>query len=179
MQLSVNESNELNQNTYFEDALKGLSIEAQAIARATATLILDEMAYGDFSWTVWHEGIRLFDFRNPGSYRDVNAIRKEALGVQGHNSGAQQRISALSNNELAQLLPRVTDEIRSSRDVGGHFRWVALHENRLADFRDCLAAGDFEEIRRIYNDCQGHNPNARSLLAGISNGHLTTFINAL
>lgn len=179
MQLKVDKENDPYGLSPFGDSLKGLSVEAQAIAQATATFVLDSMAYTDFSWTIWHEGVRLYDFRNPGNYRNVNDIRNDSLGKQGHNSGAQGRITALSNDQLGQMLPRVTSEILNERDVAGHLRWVAHHEGRLKDLRNALGDGDFEEIRRIYSNTQSHNPNARNLLAGISNGKLAELINAL
>lgn len=140
---------------------------------------MTDLAFVDLAWTVWHEGIRIYDDGFPGSVRAINSIRGDAVGKQSHNDGARDRINNLSNNEIEDYIPNIVDYIYGHLKLEIHFRWVAFHEGRRKDFLNCLDNGDYTGIRAIYSGSQQHNPDARNLLAGVSNGHLKTLVDAL
>jgi hypothetical protein len=50
--------------------------------------VLDD-AYQDFSWTIWHEGVRAFDDGEPGAMRDIETVRLEAIQKWVHDTEAQ------------------------------------------------------------------------------------------
>ena len=66
-----------------------------------------------------------------------------------------------------------------SLQLPAHFNWVAHHEGFKKAFQDWLDAGSFNEIRVAYSNAQNHNPDARELFAGLSNGHIKQLIDAL
>ncbi|RWO03135.1 MAG: hypothetical protein EOS07_35685 [Mesorhizobium sp.] len=138
-----------------------------------------DVAFIDLAWTIWHEGVRIYDDSFPGHVRSINGIRSDAAGKQSHNNEAQNRINNLSNNEIENYIPQITDQIMSTRQLGVHFNWVALHEGKRKNFLDSLANSDFASIRSTYYNAQNHNPDARELLAGLSNRHLKDLIDAL
>lgn len=133
----------------------------------------------DFNWTVWHEGVDIYDSGDPGNHRDINQIRSDSISKQRHNSGAMARLELASNNLLISYLPEVEEYTEATRDVKGNFSWVAGHENQAQSFRDALTRGDFRAIRSTYYSFQSHNPDARHLLSAISNGRIREMVNAV
>ncbi|KIG11243.1 hypothetical protein BurMR1_1903 [Burkholderia sp. MR1] len=145
---------------------------------------VDQATFQDFRWTILHEGIRIYDDNFPGSYRNPHDIRGDAAGKQSqpHQNAARERIERMSNDEVVGCLPAIHDEAvqRLMHVPGGDLRWVADHENKRSELLDALAKRDFGDIRgRIYWNAQEHNPNARNLLAAVSNGDLEQMLNKL
>jgi hypothetical protein len=135
--------------------------------------------YTDFSWTIWHEGVRIYDDGFPGQYRNIDTIRAEAVGRQHANQGATDRINAASNNELTSYLPLINGEVFNNFLLGQHFQWVAYHEGLLQNFRTWLAQHNFGNIRASYAGREQHNPNAHNLLSAVSDQQIANLINAL
>jgi hypothetical protein len=139
-----------------------------------------DQTYVDFSWTVWHEGVRIYDDGFPGSYLPIDVIRNNSIRTQAdHNSAAAGRIAAASDDILLSYLPQITLEVYSTFQLAINFSWVAFHEGQIQNFRTDLAQGNFLAIRGIYNQYQNHNPNARGLLAAVSNKQISDLINSL
>lgn len=143
------------------------------------TLALVEDAFLDFSWCIWHEGVRAYDDGLPGALRDIGAVRGEAIGRQAHNPHAQDLIRAASNDQLILFIAQTRARIYSEFQLVANFRWVAYHEGQRDTFRLLLSRSDFNGIRSLYAGRQNHNPNARALLAGVSNSDIAAIVNAL
>jgi hypothetical protein len=143
------------------------------------TLALVEDAFLDFSWCIWHEGVRAFDDGFPGTLRDIGAVRGEAIGRQAHNPHAQDLIRAASNDQLVLFIGQTRARIYAEFQLVANFRWVAYHEGQRDILRALLSQRKFNEIRALYSARQNHNPNARNLLAGVTNLDIAEMINAL
>jgi hypothetical protein len=135
--------------------------------------------YQNFSWTIWHEGVRAFDQGYPGTIRDINAVRQEAIQRQAHNPHAQDLIRAASNEQLVQFVYQTRGRVYGEFQLVANFQWVAYHEGQRDQFRNLLSQRNFNAIRDLYSGRQQHNPNARNLLAAVSNGDVEAMVNAL
>jgi hypothetical protein len=142
-------------------------------------LAAQDEAYQDFSWTIWHEGVRAYDDNYPGSIRDVNTVRQEAIQRQAHNPHAQDLIRAASNDLLIQYVNQTRGRVYSEFQLVANFKWVAYHEGQRDQFRALLSRRDFNSIRALYSGRQQHNPNARSLLAAVPNSDIEAIVNTL
>ena len=132
-----------------------------------------------FSWCVWHEGVKIYDDGYPGNIRDINTIRNDAIGVQGHNPSAQGMIKAASNNQLLSLIFQTKGRIHGEFQGVAHFRYAAYDQKNLDRFRTLLSMKKFTEIRSTYFNVHTANPNARNLLSGLSNADIEAIINGL
>ncbi len=65
--------------------------------------VLDD-AYQDFSWAIWHEGVRTFDDGDPGSIRGIEMVRLEAIKKWVHDAEAQELIRVASAKQLVQYV---------------------------------------------------------------------------
>jgi hypothetical protein len=139
---------------------------------------IDE-TYQHFSWTIWHEGVRAFDQGYSGSVRDINAVRQEAIQRQAHNPHAQDLIRGASNDQLVQFVYQTRGRVYSEFHLVANFQWVAYHEGQRDQFRSLLSQKNFNAIRDLYSGRQQHNPNARNLLAAVSNVDVEAIVNAL
>ena len=142
-------------------------------------LAVQDETYQHFSWTIWHEGVRAFDDGYPGSNRDINAVRQEAIQRQAHNPHAQDLIRAASNDLLIQYINQTRARVYSEFQLVANFKWVAYHEGQRDQFRTLLSRRDFISIRALYSGRQQHNPNARNLLAAVPNSDIEAIVNAL
>jgi hypothetical protein len=140
-------------------------------AQAAASIV-------DIAWCFWHEGERLYDDNFPGQIRDVNALRNECLARQAHNGSVYNSIKATPNDVLAGLLQQVEPYVQKNFDIKGNFGWTAHHEHAIGNYRNWEAQGNYNAIRSTYGSLQGHNPNARNLLAATSNGSIKNMIDA-
>ena len=136
-------------------------------------------AYVDFSWTIWHEGVRAFDDRDPGSIRDIEMVRLEAITKWVHDAEAQELIRAASAKQLLQYVHLTRARVYSEFQLSVNFQWVADRECLRAEFRRLLEQRNFAGIRDIYSGCQGHSLNARRLLAAVSNADVEVMVNDL
>ena len=133
----------------------------------------------NFSWCIWHEGERSYDDAYPGGMRDINTIRNEAIALQQHNPPAQDLIRAASNDQLTAMVGQTKARVYGEFQLVGNFQWVAYHEGQRDQFRQDLSRRDFNAIRALYNGRQSHNPNARNLLAAVTNADIEVIVNAL
>jgi hypothetical protein len=140
--------------------------------------VLDD-AYQDFSWTIWHEGVRAFDDGEPGSIRDIEQLRLEAIQKWVHDAEAQELIRAASVRQLVQYVHLTRARVYSEFQLVVNFQWVADREGLREEFRRLLRQRNFNGIRDVYCGCQGHNPNARKLLAAVSNADIEVMVNDL
>jgi hypothetical protein len=140
--------------------------------------VLDD-AYQDFSWTIWHEGVRAFDDGDPGSIRDIESVRLEAIKRWVHDAEAQELIRTASAKQLVQYVHLTRARVYSEFQVAVNFQWVADREGLSAELRRLLGQRNFAGIRDVYFGCQGHNLNARRLLAAVSNADVEVMVNDL
>ena len=132
-----------------------------------------------FAWTIWHEGVRIYVDGIQEAFRDINDIRNESLAYQEHNPHAHNLIRTASNNDLISLLPVINEKVYIQFTLPVHLSWLAYHEGQLDAFRTALSKGNFENIRGIYYGKQEHNPNAKYLLAAMSDFDLVQLVNGL
>jgi hypothetical protein len=140
--------------------------------------VLDD-AYQDFSWTIWHEGVRAFDEGVPGSIRDIEQLRSEAIQKWAHDPEAQELIRAASVSQLVQYVHLTRARVYSEFQLVVNFQWVADREGLRGEFQRLLGQRNFPGIRDVYYGCQGHNLNARKLLAVVSNADIEVMVNDL
>ena len=132
-----------------------------------------------FGWTVWHEGVRIYNDGLSAGFRDINHIRSEAISQQSHNQSAAAMIRHASNDILMDLLPIVNERVYIEFNLPLHFGWVAHHEGALNSFRQALSEGRISDIRSQYYSEQSHNPDARHLLAAMSDRNIERLVNGL
>jgi hypothetical protein len=149
------------------------------VARIDYLLAVLEDAYQDFSWTVWHEGVRAFDDEDPGAIREIEAIRRDAIEKQAHDPDALELIRTASHKQLLQYVHLTRARVYSEFQVGACFAWLAEQEGWREKLRQMLDQRDFAGIRKVYEWRQQQNPNARSLLAAISNGDIEVLVKGL
>src|ERR1700733_4758537 len=140
--------------------------------------VLDD-AFQDFSWTIWHEGVRAFDDGDPGSMREMEMVRLEAIQTWVQDAEAQELIRAASIRQLVQYVHLTRARVYSEFQLVENFQWVADREGLREEFRRLLSQRNFAGIRDVYCGCQGHNLNARKLLAALSNGDIEVMVNDL
>jgi hypothetical protein len=140
--------------------------------------VLDD-AYQDFSWTIWHEGVRAFDDGDPGAIRDIETVRLEAIQKWVRDAEAQEMIRAASAKQLVQYVHLTRARVYSEFQLAVNFEWLADREGLREEFRRLLVQRNFAGIRDVYCGCQGRNPNARKLLAAVSNADIEVMVNDL
>jgi hypothetical protein len=149
------------------------------VAHIDYLLAVLEDAYQDFSWTVWHEGVRAFDDGDPGSMRELEAIRRDAIKKQAHDPEALELIRTASHKQLLQYVHLTRARVYSEFQLAACFAWVAEQEGWREKLRQMLDLRDFAGIRKNYQWRQQQNPNARSLLAAISNAVIEVLVKGL
>jgi hypothetical protein len=140
--------------------------------------LLDDL-FVNFSWCIWHEGERSYDDSYPGKMRDITTVRNEAIALQSHNPPAQALIRAASNNQLIAMVAQTRARVYGEFQLVGNFQWVAYHEGARDQFRLLLSKRDFAGIRGLYMAKQAHNPNAKNLLAAVTDADIETIVNGL
>jgi hypothetical protein len=131
--------------------------------------------FGHIKWSIWHEGCRVYD---PDDRQvPVDQLRRCFLDTQrGHNLSAYHLIETADNATLQGLISQAVSSIPGEMQLKLNFEWVAIHEHQLSAFRRLDAIGQYESIRTIYASLQKHNPNARNLLAAVTNQYIHTLI---
>jgi hypothetical protein len=140
--------------------------------------VLDD-AYLDFSWTIWHEGVRAFDDGDPGAMRDIETVRMEAIRKWVHDAEAQELIRSASMKQLVQYVHLTRARVYSEFQLVVNFQWVADREVSREEFRKLLRQRNFAGIRDVYCGCQVNNLNACRLLSAISNADIEVMVNDL
>lgn len=158
---------------------RALLIGSAAMLMTKSSDVFADNAYGDLSWTVWHEGVRTFDDGVPGRPLNAHTIRTNALAKQNHNSGAKSRIDNLTNNEIDQYVIQIRNEIMGPRELLTHFRWSAIHKGERSNFLKYHAQGNYQGIRSVYYNTQSHNSNTRHLLNGVANSDISSLISSI
>jgi hypothetical protein len=118
--------------------------------------VLDD-AFQDFSWAIWHEGVRAFD----------------------DDPEAQELIRGASMKQLVQYVYLTRARVYSEFQLVENVEWIADRESLREEFKRLLKQRNFAGIRDIYFGSQGHNLNARRLLAAVSNGDIEVMVNDL
>jgi hypothetical protein len=125
------------------------------------------------TWCIFHEGCRVFVPSTPGrppedAKRQISELRDCFLATQRHNPSATVLVKSASDAELQEIVSQAVTTIPDQFHLRENFQWVAIHEGELGAFRRLDQAGQYEGIRAIYSARQAHNPNARNLLAAVS-----------
>jgi hypothetical protein len=140
--------------------------------------VLDD-AFQDFSWAIWHEGVRAFDDGDPGSMREMETVRLEAIQKWVEDPEAQELIRGASMKQLVQYVYLTRARVYSEFQLVENVEWIADRESLREEFKRLLKQRNFAGIRDIYFGSQGHNLNARRLLAAVSNGDIEVMVNDL
>jgi hypothetical protein len=122
---------------------------------------------------ILHEGCLDYSGNERVPAADMKAC---VLRVQAHNDHATQIISAVSDTEITKAVDEALNEIPREFQTTVNFAWVMNHEGYLNSFRQAKANKQFGAIRQAYYYAQGHNPNARNLLAAYSDDQIASII---
>jgi hypothetical protein len=106
-------------------------------------------------------------------------LRSCYLGAEQHNGHAQDLITQANDTVLTAVTTEAAGEIPTEFNLRENFHWVAYHEGQMKYFREANSANNFEGIRSVYHDKQNHNPNARNLLAAVSDRFIRDLINSM
>ena len=158
------------------------SVLAPSCAKAAQTSSADLEAH--VKWSIFHEGCRVFAGSESASplqdkMRPIEELRTCFLRSQEHNRSASTLIASASQETLQSAVDNAVSVIPQEFQLAVNFNWVAIHEGQLPAFRRLNAAENFEGIRAIYAAAQNHNPNARHLLAAVSNRTIQGLVLAL
>lgn len=125
------------------------------------------------AWTVFHEGCRAWNGANlvPG-----DVFKPCALEAEKDNPSAKAIIAAASADEIESALSQAVADIPQTYTLVGNFSWVLYHEGLLQRFQAYKAQGNFAAIRDQYYRSQVDNPNARNLLAAVSDTTIANLI---
>jgi hypothetical protein len=123
-------------------------------------------------WSVGHQGCRIYD---KDSWKSIQDLQR-CYATNQKNPFGGSLIKGASQSEIAEgtrlAAPRVREEYR----VKDNFDWVMNHEQQHDRFSELLAAGDFEQIRKVYQEYQDHNPMARNVLGAVSNAEIAVLV---
>jgi hypothetical protein len=128
-------------------------------------------------WSIFHEGCRVYASND--QIGNITDIRNCIYATQQHNQRAQDLIRNANDSLLLQIVQECSNEIPNEFQLRDNFSWVMYHEGQGEQIRTMLGRGNFEGIRSVYHDKQNHNPNARNLLAAVSNPYIRDLINSL
>lgn len=99
-------------------------------------------------------------------WRSFVVLRNEYALCQSHNPEALRLIAFASDYEfersLTMALPQIEGYVRK------HLEWVAYNRARAVDLQRASFGDDAPTIRRIFNEEQASNPEARSNIKGVS-----------
>ena len=128
-------------------------------------------------WSIFHEGCRVFAANDQiGNMRD---IRTCIYNTQSQNQRALDLIGSANDDLLLEVVTECSNEIPGEFQLRDNFSWVMYHEGRKEQIRVMLENGNYEGIRSLYHQIQDHNPNARNLLAAVSNPYIRDLVNSL
>lgn len=128
-------------------------------------------------WGIFHEGCRVY--AGSDQIGNITDIRNCIYQSQTHNQRALDLIGGVNDDLLVQVVTESASEIPGEFQLRDNFSWVMYHEGQKEQIRTMLGRGNFEGIRSVYHDKQNHNPNARNLLAAVSNAYIRDLVNSL
>lgn len=128
-------------------------------------------------WSIFHEGCRVYAAND--QIGNITDIRNCVYATQQHNQHALDLIGNANDALLLQVVKESVAEIPDEFHLREGFSWVMYHEGQKEQIRVMLGNGNFEGIRSVYHDKQNHNPNARNLLAAVSNAQIRELVNSL
>lgn len=128
-------------------------------------------------WSIFHEGCRVYAGND--QVGNITDIRNCIYQAQQHNQRALDLIGNANDALLVQVVQESSAEIPGEFQLRENFSWVMYHEGQKEQIRTMLGRGNFEGIRSVYHDKQNHNPNARNLLAAVSNIYLRDLVDSL
>jgi len=128
-------------------------------------------------WSIFHEGCRVYASND--EIGNITDIRNCVYNTQRHNQRALDLIGNANDDLLLQVVKECSNEIPNEFQLRENFSWVMYHEGQKEQIRVMLGNGNYEGIRSVYHDKQDHNPNARNLLAAVSNPYIRNLVNSL
>jgi hypothetical protein len=128
-------------------------------------------------WSIFHEGCRTYASND--QIGNITDIRNWIYQSQQHNQRALDLIGGANDDLLLQVVTKSSAEIPGEVQLRENFSWVMYHEGQKRTDPNNAGTGNFEGIRSLYDDKQNHNPNARNLLAAVSNSYIRDLINSL
>jgi len=128
-------------------------------------------------WSIFHEGCRVYASND--QIGNITDIRNCIYQSQQHNQRALDLIGGANDDLLLQAVVESSAEIPGEFQLRDNFSWVMYHEGQKEQIRTMLGQRNFEGIRSVYHDRQNHNPNARNLLAAVSNSYIRDLVNSL
>jgi hypothetical protein len=132
---------------------------------------------GGVKWSIFHEGCRAYAADD--NLGNITGMRQCINGTQRHNQHFEDLLGNANDAALLDAVKAAVADIPTEFDLRGAFQWVMYHEGQKEKIRVMLGQNDFEGIRTLYHDKQNHNPNARNLLAAVSNAYIRNLVNSL
>lgn len=86
------------------------------------------------------------------------------------------QVRKIPSEDLLQIIGEIIQEVPNEFQVAVNFSWVCDHERQGARIHDLAKDSKFGEIRAIYGALQAHNPNARNILAAVSDDGLRALV---
>jgi len=135
--------------------------------------------YKHLTWCSWHEGVRIYDAAQPGTLRPIARIREDCIAAQSHAPDAQALLRSLDEEDLWSIVASLVYTADEEHGVFDCVRVAAASEGEFQNVVLLRDRGDFEAIRRLIYDRLRGRPNARSVLAIVSNGRIGEIIDDL
>lgn len=127
----------------------------------------------NLKWCVFHEGCNVFDGSNRKPAEDVRSC---CFGFQEHNDNALCQVRKIPGQDLSGIIDEIAQEVPNEFQAAVNFSWVCDHERQGARIHELAKNKRFGEIRAIYGAFQAHNPNARNILAAVSDDGLMALV---
>jgi len=125
------------------------------------------------SWSVFHEGCSAW---SGASLVAGDVFKPCALAAEKDNPSARAIIAAATANEIESALSQAVGDIPQTYNLVAHFSWVLYNQGLLQRFQAFKSQGNFAAIRDQYYRSEVDNPNARNLLAAISDNTIANLI---
>jgi hypothetical protein len=135
----------------------------------------DDLEVG-VKWSIFHEGCLVY---KENVLNDIGVIRQCIFDNQKHNTPFESILAAANDATLLAAVKAASISIPQEFDLKGAMQWVMYHEGQAKAFREDLRNNYIGSIRSLYKTKQSRNPNARNLLAAVSDDYIRNLINSL
>lgn len=138
----------------------------------------DDTLAKNVEWAIAHEGCPVYSAASSDAQSRLKPSEMRAcfLMVEAHNKEARDQIEARSDDDLLRAVFVAIRNIPADYDVPQNLDWVLWHEGLASQLRELAAENNIDEIRRIYERVQQHNPNARYILRALSDSEVKRLV---
>jgi hypothetical protein len=134
-----------------------------------------EDLFEDIRWSIFHEGCEAYP-SGSNALKSAADLRECFLRMQAHNENASRAVRAASDEQILEATRKAIADIPKAFQLEENLRWVMDHEGQRGALRRLANQGDARTIRFTYRYFQKHNPNARNLLAALSDREVIQWV---